>query len=150
MCDQRVVIPYHLPADGEGRSAIAVTVLIGRTRAVARAEADGMAEGRNALIMGTAIAIDEAPAAADSGMGAVKAAMAGMESATVETAAAVEAATIAIAGGHRAGRQTRCKGHGHRAREKLLPHQSLLHPVHRQYKPMNQRRRRGTVASKAR
>src|SRR5580700_2948668 len=133
MCDQRVVIPYHLPADGEGRSAIAVTVLIGRTRAVARAEADGTAEGRNALIMGTAIA-----------------AMAGMESAAVETAAAVEAATIAMAGGHRAGRQTRCKGHGHRAREKLLPHQSLLHPVHRQYKPMNQRRRRGTVASKAR
>ena len=58
MCDQRVVIPYHLPADGEGRSAIAVTVLIGRTRAVARAEADGMAEGR-VTINGPALKPDD-------------------------------------------------------------------------------------------
>jgi hypothetical protein len=91
-------------------------------------------------------------AAAESGIAAANAAMASMESATVETAAAVEAVTIAMAGGHRAGRQTRCKGHGHRAREKSLPHRNLLYPVHRQYQYnwVNQWRWRGTVASKSR
>jgi len=91
-----------------------------------------MTEGRDAVIVATAIAADEASAApalswaaaADSGVGAAKAAMAGMESATMETAAAVEVATIAMAGGHRAGRQSRCKGYGHRAHEKMLSHRT--------------------------
>jgi hypothetical protein len=49
-----------------------------------------------------------------------------------------------MAEGHRAGRHTRCKRHGHHAGEKLFPHGYLLHSVVHRYRLINQRQRQGS------
>jgi hypothetical protein len=98
-------------------------------------------------------AISEAAATA-SGIGAAKTAIPGMEIAAMDMEAAameptvMEAIGAAMVEGHRTGRHTRCESHDHRAREKLFPHQNLLHPIVHQYRlPTNGSRMRMVAAN---
>jgi len=75
-------------------------------------------------------------AATDSGIGAAKTAMPGMEIAAM----AMEATGAATVEGHRTGRHTCCESHDHRAREKLFSHQNLLHPDRTPISAANQRK----------
>jgi hypothetical protein len=66
----------------------------------------------------------------------------------VEAAATAMATTTTVAEGHRAGRHRCCQSHGHRACEKLFPHEILLNSVAHQYRLANQRQPRPSGCGK--